>query len=193
METPVLSPGYGPVLARGAVACSGEPHVRLIALLANNLDVKWVMGQVGHADAKMTMDVYAALEQRLKRGHGASFDRLVSQAPELRVEYSASAKAAELAPKDTGPKSASSGRQRRVRLARLGIDQTTPRFSAGQAERRVAPWQQSQRPMRPGREGQGSRRSYFERLLTPYVWPDQRAQRAHAPAGSYSSCRRIQS
>jgi len=39
-------------------------HVRLIALLANNLDVKWVMGQVGHADAKMTMDVYAQLEQR---------------------------------------------------------------------------------------------------------------------------------
>ena len=86
------------------------------------------------------------------------------------------------------------GVKRRVRMARLGIERTTPRFSAGQAERRVAtPWQQSQRPMRPGREGQGSRRSYFERLLTPYVWPDQRAQRAHAPAGSYSSCRRIQS
>jgi integrase len=33
-----------------------------IALLANNFDVKWVMGQVGHADSKMTLDVYAQLE-----------------------------------------------------------------------------------------------------------------------------------
>ena len=70
MKTPVLSPAYAPVLVPGAVACSGEPHVRLIALLANNFDVEWVMSQVGHADAKMTMDVYAALEQRLKRDHG---------------------------------------------------------------------------------------------------------------------------
>ena len=53
-----------------------------IALLANNFDVKWVMGQVGHADSKMTMDVYAQLEQRVKRQHGASFDRLVRQARE---------------------------------------------------------------------------------------------------------------
>ena len=36
-----------------------------IALLANNFDVKWVMGQVGHADSKMTLDVYAQLEQRV--------------------------------------------------------------------------------------------------------------------------------
>ena len=32
-----------------------------IALLANSFDVLWVMGQVGHADSKMTMDVYAQL------------------------------------------------------------------------------------------------------------------------------------
>ncbi len=51
-----------------------------IALLANNFDVKWVMGQVGHADSKMTMDVYAQLEQRVDRSHGKSFDRLVRQA-----------------------------------------------------------------------------------------------------------------
>jgi integrase len=31
--------------------------------VANNFDVKWVMSQVGHADARMTMDVYAQLEQ----------------------------------------------------------------------------------------------------------------------------------
>jgi len=51
-----------------------------IALLANNFDVKWVMGQVGHADSKMTMDVYAQLEQRVKRDHGAKFDALIRQA-----------------------------------------------------------------------------------------------------------------
>jgi integrase len=35
-----------------------------IALLANRFDVLWVMGQVAHADSKMTMDVYAQLQQR---------------------------------------------------------------------------------------------------------------------------------
>ena len=46
-----------------------------IALLANGFDVKWVMSQVGHADSKMTMDVYAQLEQRADRSHGTDFDR----------------------------------------------------------------------------------------------------------------------
>jgi integrase len=54
-----------------------------IALVANSFDVKWVMAQVGHADSRMTMDVYAQLEQRAKREHGESFDRLVRQAREL--------------------------------------------------------------------------------------------------------------
>jgi hypothetical protein len=49
-------------------------------LLANNFDVKWVMSQVGHADSKMTLDVYAQLEQRADRSHGASFDGLVRKA-----------------------------------------------------------------------------------------------------------------
>ncbi|MQA75241.1 MAG: tyrosine-type recombinase/integrase [Solirubrobacterales bacterium] len=53
-----------------------------IALLANNFDVLWVMGQVGHADSKMTLDVYAQLQQRVKRAHAAAFDRLVRQARE---------------------------------------------------------------------------------------------------------------
>jgi len=53
-----------------------------IALLANNYDIKWVMDQVGHADSKMTMDVYNQLQQRAKREHGASFDRLIRQARE---------------------------------------------------------------------------------------------------------------
>lgn len=48
-----------------------------IALLANNFDVKWVMSQVGHADSRMTLDVYAQLAQRVDRRHGTNFDRLV--------------------------------------------------------------------------------------------------------------------
>jgi hypothetical protein len=34
------------------------------------------MSQVGHADSKMTLDVYAQLEHRAKRDHGARFDEL---------------------------------------------------------------------------------------------------------------------
>jgi len=51
-----------------------------IALLANEFDVKWVMRQVGHADSKMTMEVYAQLQHRVERRHGANFDRLVQGA-----------------------------------------------------------------------------------------------------------------
>jgi integrase len=53
-----------------------------IALLANRFDVKWVMSQVGHADSKMTLDVYAQLEQRIKRDHGIRFDALIRAAEE---------------------------------------------------------------------------------------------------------------
>jgi hypothetical protein len=38
------------------------------------------MSQVGHADSKMTMDVYAQLQQGAKRDHGAQFDKLVRDA-----------------------------------------------------------------------------------------------------------------
>lgn len=51
-----------------------------VALLANNFDVKWVMGQVGHSDSTMTMDVYAQLQQRADRQHGANLDRLIRKA-----------------------------------------------------------------------------------------------------------------
>ncbi len=51
-----------------------------IALRANNFDVKWVMSQVGHADSKMTLDVYAQLEQRVERSHGTAFDSLMRDA-----------------------------------------------------------------------------------------------------------------
>lgn len=53
-----------------------------IALLANRFDVLWVMRQVGHADSKMTMDVYAQLQQRADRSHGEAFDALVRRARE---------------------------------------------------------------------------------------------------------------
>lgn len=51
-----------------------------VALLANRFDVLWVMRQVGHADSKMTMDVYAQLQQRAERQHGEAFDALVRRA-----------------------------------------------------------------------------------------------------------------
>jgi len=51
-----------------------------VALVANKFDVKFVMSQVGHASSAMTMDVYAQLEQRAKRSHGANFDRLLVEA-----------------------------------------------------------------------------------------------------------------
>jgi hypothetical protein len=55
-----------------------------IALAANKFDLKWVMSQVGHADPKMTMDVYTHLQQRLKREHGEAFDAIIREADELR-------------------------------------------------------------------------------------------------------------
>lgn len=51
-----------------------------IALLANNFDVLWVMNQVGHAESKMTLDVYAQLQQRAKRQHGTAVDDLARKA-----------------------------------------------------------------------------------------------------------------
>ena len=48
--------------------------------VANNFDVKWVMSQVGHADSKMTLDVYAQLEQRIDRHHGKAFDAVIRDA-----------------------------------------------------------------------------------------------------------------
>ena len=72
-----------PPLPRTTPHTLGRTYIS-IALLANQFDVKWVMGQVGHADSKMTMDVYAQLEQRIDRSHGENFDRLVAEA-EIRA------------------------------------------------------------------------------------------------------------
>jgi hypothetical protein len=40
------------------------------------------MNQVGHVDSKMTLEVYAQLQQRAKRDHSAAFDRLIRDARE---------------------------------------------------------------------------------------------------------------
>jgi integrase len=115
-----------------------------IALLANNFDVKWVMGQVGHADSKMTMDVYAQLEQRVDRSHGTSFDRLISTAreqvaglpngPDPAPNGRRLGDEAENRPSRADPETPKRGRkpahvQGRKRMARVGIEPTTPRFS----------------------------------------------------------------
>jgi hypothetical protein len=93
-----------------------------IALLANRFDVLWVMGQVGHADSKMTMDVYAQLRQRVKREHGRAFDRLVDQAREQL--YGTDSEALE------SPTAKNPTRSRKTpAMARPGLEPGTPRFS----------------------------------------------------------------
>jgi DNA-binding CsgD family transcriptional regulator len=113
-----------------------------IALLANNFDVKWVMGQVGHADSKMTMDVYAQLEQRIDRRHGTSFDRLIRRARDAVAGLPRSDQTSfgtrlghEIPPgrlggdgqsgDDAGKALQSADRE----MARGGIEPPTPRFS----------------------------------------------------------------
>jgi hypothetical protein len=111
-----------------------------IALLANNFDVKWVMDQVGHADSKMTMDVYAQLQQRAKRAH---FDELVRQARvQLQTADEIASNASIGTAIGTGQKSPISGLERAPEddqkdgseqgesgMARPGFEPGTPRFS----------------------------------------------------------------
>ena len=101
------------------------------------------MSQVGHADSKMTLDVYAQLEQRAKRDHGTSFDRLIRQARDLHGAVRGPSDATELALKRPRPgnqpdrESAepdssftkNRAEQEKRRVARLGIEPRTPRFS----------------------------------------------------------------
>ena len=51
-----------------------------IMLLATNFDVTYVQHQVGHAESRMTLDVYAQLLDRRKREHGVAFDALLADA-----------------------------------------------------------------------------------------------------------------
>jgi integrase len=115
-----------------------------IALLANNFDVKWVMDQVGHADSKMTMDVYAQLQQRAKRDHGARFDTLLRQAQTQLRDFdetnaegligTAIGTEGEKSPIRGSDSAMTSTRksapeQGKTGMARLGIEPRTPRFS----------------------------------------------------------------
>jgi len=115
-----------------------------IALLANNFDVKWVMDQVGHADSKMTMDVYAQLQQRAKRSHGVSFDRLVQRAREQlqglplarepdaigpRSGHEGEKPSRTVAKRPRRERSKSTGLQGKRGMARPGFEPGTPRFS----------------------------------------------------------------
>jgi integrase len=107
-----------------------------IALLANGFDVKWVMSQVGHADSKMTMDVYAQLEQRADRSHGTSFDALLRKANRQRDDVDW----ATFGPRTpeielNAPSNPTKKRRRKRRfagtsgVARPGLEPGTPRFS----------------------------------------------------------------
>jgi site-specific recombinase XerC len=120
-----------------------------IALLANRFDVLWVMSQVGHADSKMTMDVYAQLQQRVDREHGRAFDALVRQARDrlygatgatdptslgggMGGEFEMSHSDEVLKPtpdKEKGPVPGPFG------VARPGLEPGTPRFSAARPPR----------------------------------------------------------
>ena len=108
-----------------------------IALLANGFDVKWVMAQVGHADSKMTLDVYAQLEQRADRSHGTSFDALIRRADrarsdaELGMKRSRGPQNAETEPQIAArPRTRKGDGSRDLReMARPGLEPGTPRFS----------------------------------------------------------------
>jgi hypothetical protein len=108
-------------------------------------DVKWVMGQVGHADSKMTLDVYAQLEQRVDRSHGTSFDALIRTAreqtaaglalrPEVasigpRLGHDGEKPSKTLAKRPRRERSKSAGLQLDRGMARPGFEPGTPRFS----------------------------------------------------------------
>ncbi len=115
-----------------------------IALLANNYDIKWVMDQVGHADSRMTLEVYAQLQQRARRENGVKFDALVRNAreqatrPKTSPQQSIGSTIGSVAP-NTHPR-ASLKRHRRinqkarisresVRLRNTDFELGTPRFS----------------------------------------------------------------
>jgi len=125
------------------------------------------MAQVGHADSKMTMDVYAQLEQRVKRDHGASFDRLVrharTQLHGFREQRFWSPNGSRdpigdpKAPKPSDGKVAEFPAERAIqRMARPGLEPGTPRFS-GATEGAGHTWpfaaEMWQRPGRLGRAG----------------------------------------
>jgi hypothetical protein len=94
------------------------------------------MGRVGHADSKMTLDVYAQLEQRVDRSHGTSFDRLIAQARDQLdgligspSGHDAEIEAADAREPAAGEKQEQADLQALPPMARPGLEPGTPRFS----------------------------------------------------------------
>jgi integrase len=112
-----------------------------IELLASEFDLKWVMAQVGHADSKMTLDVYNQLQQRVKREHGASFDRLIRDA---RAELYGDQQETPLPPADgglgrrLGRGRENDGKTRPARQSRRGQKPRISREQAGARRRESA-------------------------------------------------------
>jgi hypothetical protein len=107
-----------------------------IALVANGFDVKWVMSQVGHADLKMTLDVYAQLEQRADRTHGTSFDALLRRAGGQRDDVDWATFGPRTPKSNLAQRPSAAKKRRRKRrfagtsqVARPGLEPGTPRFS----------------------------------------------------------------
>ena len=109
-----------------------------IALLANNFDAMWVMSQVGHADSKMTMDVYAQLQQRVPCDHGRWPRPACPRAPLRRrdrphwaTDWATRPGSAGSDPLDRPPPRTTKGHdlQALSGMARPGLEPGTPRFS----------------------------------------------------------------
>ena len=97
-----------------------------------------VMAQVGHADSKMTMDVYAQLEQRADRSHGTRFDALLRGAKHRLedVDWATIGPRDRNRPMDRLPQTKKKRRRKRrfartSPMARPGLEPGTPRFSEG--------------------------------------------------------------
>ena len=169
-----------------------------IALLANRFDVLWVMGQVGHADSKMTLDVYVQLQQRVKREHGRAFDTLVRRAREQL--YGTTSGLPEPAPEpnlghesghedtlresDAG-QDAPSGKQESQDLqadrgmARPGLEPGTPRFS-GSRGRAILP---AERLQMSGFQVAASWRDAVTLAGLPRVWDSMEGLKSQKKCG----------
>jgi hypothetical protein len=101
-----------------------------IALVAYEWDEKYVMGQVGHADSKMTLDVYAQMQQRAKRDNGAKFDQLIRAAREQTGEPADDLARINRDKFRTGNRTKGGKGVARERPGRLGAKPKTPKHAA---------------------------------------------------------------
>jgi integrase len=100
-----------------------------IALVAYEWDVKYVMDQVGHADSKMTLDVYAQMQQRAKRDNGAKFDKLIRGAREQADEPAEDLARINCDRFRTSNRTKEAKKEPRERPGRLGAKAKTRRFA----------------------------------------------------------------